>query len=117
VTRQNEKKITMGNKIFLFAPSPIKKMGRGKRGGHFCTRFFHFVQVLQTCLNLMPNPYWDACIPRKPTSEIWKKTKKQNKTMGVFHTVALPFTLKKAILRQKKNFGNSNISPCKNIIF
>jgi hypothetical protein len=30
--------------------------------------------------------------------------------------VALPFTLK-IILRQKKNYGNSNISPCKNIIF
>ncbi len=28
--------------------------------------------------------------------------------------VALPFTLK-SILRQKKNYGNSNISPCKNI--
>ncbi len=35
---------------------------------------------------------------------------------GVCHTVALPFTLK-SILRQKKNYGNSNISPCKNIIF
>ncbi len=35
---------------------------------------------------------------------------------GVRHTVALPFTLK-SILRQKKNYGNSNISPCKNIIF
>jgi hypothetical protein len=34
------------------------------------------------------------------------------KTRGV----ALPFTLKN-ILRQKKNYGNSNISPCKNIIF
>jgi hypothetical protein len=35
---------------------------------------------------------------------------------GVCHTVALPpFTLK-TILRQKKNYGNSNISPCKNII-
>ncbi len=32
------------------------------------------------------------------------------------HTVAFPFTLK-SILRQKKNYGNSNISPCKNIIF
>jgi hypothetical protein len=31
--------------------------------------------------------------------------------------VALPFTLKRVILRQKKNYGNSNISPCKNIIF
>jgi ribosomal protein S24E len=30
--------------------------------------------------------------------------------------MALPFTLK-SILRQKKNDGNSNISPCKNIIF
>jgi hypothetical protein len=32
----------------------------------------------------------------------------QNK--GVCHTVALPFTLKR-ILRQKKNYGNSNVSP------
>jgi hypothetical protein len=31
-------------------------------------------------------------------------------------TEALPFTLK-SILRQKKNYGNLNISPCKNIIF
>jgi hypothetical protein len=30
--------------------------------------------------------------------------------------VALPFTLK-SILRQKKNDGKSNISPCENIIF
>jgi hypothetical protein len=30
--------------------------------------------------------------------------------------VALPFTLK-GILRAKKNYENSNISPCKNIIF
>jgi hypothetical protein len=30
----------------------------------------------------------------------------------------LPFTLKKSILRQKKKkHGNSNISPCRNIIF
>jgi hypothetical protein len=35
---------------------------------------------------------------------------------GVCHIVALPFTLK-SILRQKKNYGNSNISSCKNIIF
>jgi hypothetical protein len=38
------------------------------------------------------------------------------KTRGVCHIVALPFTLK-STLRQKKNDGNSNISPCKNIIF
>jgi hypothetical protein len=30
--------------------------------------------------------------------------------------VALPFTLKN-ILRKKKNYENSNTSPCKNIIF
>jgi hypothetical protein len=30
--------------------------------------------------------------------------------------VALTFALK-SILKQKKNYGNSNISPCKNIIF
>jgi hypothetical protein len=30
--------------------------------------------------------------------------------------MALPFTLK-STLRQKKNYGNSNISPYKNIIF
>jgi hypothetical protein len=30
--------------------------------------------------------------------------------------VALPFTLK-CILRQKKDYGKANISPCKNIIF
>jgi len=34
---------------------------------------------------------------------------------GVCHTMALPFTLK-SILRQKKNYENSNISPGKNII-
>jgi hypothetical protein len=38
------------------------------------------------------------------------------KEQGVYDMMALPFTLK-SILRQKKNYGNSNISPCKNIIF
>jgi hypothetical protein len=31
---------------------------------------------------------------------------------GVCHTMALPLTLK-SILMQKKNYGNSNFSPCK----
>jgi hypothetical protein len=35
---------------------------------------------------------------------------------GVCHTLALQFTLK-SILKQKKNCGDSNISPCKNTIF
>jgi hypothetical protein len=34
---------------------------------------------------------------------------------GYVHTVALPFTLK-SIFLHRKNYGNSNISPCKNII-
>jgi hypothetical protein len=38
------------------------------------------------------------------------------KKQGVCHIVALSFTLK-CSLRQKKNYGNANISPCKNIIF
>jgi hypothetical protein len=46
-----------------------------------------------------------------------KKSVELNKGRGIFTlTVALPFTLK-SILRQKKNYGNSNISPCKNITF
>jgi hypothetical protein len=35
---------------------------------------------------------------------------------GVCHTVALPFTLKEYLM-VKENYGNSNISSCKNIIF
>ncbi len=44
------------------------------------------------------------------------KTNKQTNKGGGCHTVALPFTLKH-ILRQRENYPNSNISPCKNIIF
>jgi hypothetical protein len=44
-------------------------------------------------------------------------TSKQNQP-GLCHTMALPFTCKNGkSLRQKKNNENSNISPCKNIIF
>jgi hypothetical protein len=43
------------------------------------------------------------------------KTPKQTK-QGVCHTVALPFTLK-STSRQKKNYENSNISPCTNISY
>jgi hypothetical protein len=37
------------------------------------------------------------------------------KKRGVCHIVALPFTLK-SILKQKNNYKNSNILPCKIII-
>jgi hypothetical protein len=43
---------------------------------------------------------------------------KKTKNKGVCHTVALPFTFFKKILRQKKNYENSNIFPdAKKIIF
>jgi hypothetical protein len=35
----------------------------------------------------------------------------------VGHTVALAIYIKKVSLGKKKNYENSNISPCKNIIF
>jgi hypothetical protein len=39
-----------------------------------------------------------------------------SKTRGVSHR-GIAIYIKKSILRQKKNYENSNISPCKNIIF
>jgi len=47
------------------------------------------------------------------------KEKKKKKLPSLMNkvcitTMALPFTLKD-ILKQKKNYENSNISPCKNI--
>jgi hypothetical protein len=40
----------------------------------------------------------------------------RKKQGGVWHTMALPFKFK-STLSKKKNFGNSNISPSKNIIY
>ncbi len=46
-------------------------------------------------------------------TSIWlMKTWQTSIKQGVCHIVALPFTLK-SILRQKKNYENSNISSCK----
>ncbi len=42
---------------------------------------------------------------------------KQFKKKRVCHTLALPFILKSITRQRKKNYGNSNISPCKNIVF
>jgi hypothetical protein len=52
---------------------------------------------------------------KKTHHEIVAKLNKQK----VCHTVALPFTLKSIMETQgkKKNYGNSNVSPCKTIIF
>jgi len=49
-----------------------------------------------------------------PLARAGKKKMKGGKV--VCHTVTLPFTFE-SILRQKKIYGNSNISPCNNIIF
>jgi hypothetical protein len=55
---------------------------------------------------------------KKKNSGVTRKNEKKLQwAIRFFCLSPPPFTLKKAILRQKKNFGNSNISPCKNIIF
>jgi hypothetical protein len=67
---------------------------------------------------LVNTPSRKHAIPIHTYSIDKKKTSHKNKTnceQGVCHHVAYPFTLK-SILRQKKNYGNLNISPCKNII-
>jgi hypothetical protein len=62
-------------------------------------------------------------VVRPNVGNLWKleevlQSSSHLKQGGLCHTVALPFTLFKRILRQKKNYGNSNISPCRNnIIF
>jgi len=45
-----------------------------------------------------------------------KKESRDNKSKGLGFRVTCHFTFKN-ILRQKKNYGNSNISSCKNTIF
>ncbi len=59
----------------------------------------HFIHLFMSC------PLFLATIALPSTKVIVQQ--------GVCHTVALPFTLK-SILRQKKNYENSNISLCKN---
>jgi hypothetical protein len=58
-----------------------------------------------------PQPAWN-CLNMRSHISCCNNGHKQ----GVCHTMALPFTFK-SIWRQKKNYGNSNISPCKNTIF
>jgi hypothetical protein len=76
--------------------------------GYFRTLCVTFTLIWQTMRVLYPFQ-----LPGKNKSvDLFTPKIKQ----GVCHTVALPFTLK-SILRQKQNYGNSNISPGKNIIF
>jgi hypothetical protein len=58
----------------------------------------------------------------KPKKNLGKKKKNLRKTGhnqqgGVSHYMALPITLKSILRQKKKNYGNSKISPCKNMIF
>jgi hypothetical protein len=55
-------------------------------------------------------------LKRKMLSSNLTWDNKTCKTRGMSH-YGLAIYIKKSILRQKKNYGNSNISPCKNIIF
>jgi hypothetical protein len=58
------------------------------------------------------------CRVKKEWKESWETkdlTCLKPQKQGMCDTVALPFILN-SILRQKKNYGNSNISPFKNII-
>jgi hypothetical protein len=61
---------------------------------------------------------WQLVLETYLGIDLWSITQYMHwlQQRGVCHIVSLPFTLK-SILRQKKNYGNSNISPCKNIIF
>jgi len=68
--------------------------------------WYNFTWIKLTCLTPLLR-----CNKKDLKNKITKMIKQ-----GVCHTVALLFTLK-SILRKKKNYGNSNISPCKNIIF
>jgi hypothetical protein len=66
-----------------------------------------------------PNPRHGPCIPRRLIfpHDTQQVSHKEKRTRGVSH-YGIAFYIKKNILRQKKkNYGNSNISPCENIIF
>jgi hypothetical protein len=80
--------------------------------------FWHFCFL---CRNLKCAPQSQVTKPTKLkvkllSPKIVMGTHRTQNKVWVCHTLALPFTLKR-ILRQKKNYGNSNISSCKNIIF
>jgi hypothetical protein len=79
---------------------PVIYMGNGLGAGH--------------SQNKRPPPWMGTYFRNRPLGDVTIQNKKAYK-QGVCHMVALPLTLK-SILIQKKNYGNSNISPCKNII-
>ncbi len=83
----------------------------GGHGGHnLCSS--HWVKALRGGLseNMGPTSHRPSVLQSTPPRAL-----PYNK-QGVCHTMALRFALN-SILRQKKTYGNTNISPCKNIIF
>jgi hypothetical protein len=70
----------------------------------------HFISFFENTLPL--SLLFFLCCPPGTTGG-----KNGKKTRGVCHTVTLPFTLKSILMQTKKNYGNSIISPFKNILF
>ncbi len=70
---------------------------------------FAYLKNLTQCSKVFFPWFWfQFWILQKISSIVWFLSQFQQ---GVCHTVALPFTLK-SILRKKKNYEKSNISPC-----
>jgi hypothetical protein len=72
---------------------------------HIWTIGFTIVPKESKTLKILYFPLW----------AVWLHHKIKNEKQGVCHILALPFTLK-LLLRQKKNYGNTTFSPCRNII-
>jgi hypothetical protein len=71
---------------------------------------------------LRAQPLSTQCGHKKP----WKSLKTipyltfglpLQRSQGVFSHCGLAIYIKKYLIAKKKNYGNSNISPCKNILF
>jgi hypothetical protein len=105
-----KKKISVNYSLFFFLEKKVKKQ-------------FFFILKFPKITTIAYNMkgcfiFWICPNLVKYTYRVWslEQHHKIERKQGVCHTMALPVTLK-SILRQKKNHGNSNISPCKNIIF
>jgi hypothetical protein len=66
-------------------------------------------------LYLQPKKYLGVNNDRQIDASIVEKLPPIPCQQGVYHIVALPFALKSIWRPKKKHYGNSNISPCKNI--
>jgi hypothetical protein len=103
--------ITSGIFIFIFGKK-VKK----KNSDFFFPKITTIAYNMKGCFKFYTFIFWIS--PNLVTYRLssLEQHHKIERKQGACHTMALPFTLK-SILRQKKNYGNSNISPCKNIIF